>query len=392
MKPLKGMRILTIENFGSAPYGSMFLANLGADVLKIENAETGGDSSRGVGPHMLGDGDSQYFEAFNLNKRSVTLNLKSKKDYRVFLDLVTTAEAVINNLRGDQPEKLGIDYASLKLQNPAIVCLHISAYGRDNSRKSWPGYDYLMQAEAGLMSVTGEPEGPPSRMGLSMVDYMTGITGMVGLLSCVMRARETGEGCDVDASLFDVALYQLSYLGVWFLNSGELPRRMPRSAHPSLAPVQTVRTSDGWVYVMCMKDKFWENLVDRIGRPELKSDSRFVTQEARRKNRDTLTVVLDEQLSTRTTAEWLEVLSGVLPVAPIFDVAQAFASPFVAETRMINTVAHPAKPELKVLANPIKLNGQRLEQAVCSPLGADNASVFASLVSSDQRLAHGDVE
>lgn len=391
MKPLEGMRILTIENFGAAPYGSMFLANLGADVIKIENAETGGDSSRSVGPHRLGGGDSQYFTAFNLNKRSVTLNLRSKEDYRIFLDLVATADAVINNLRGDQPEKLGIDFASLKLRNAAIVCLHISAYGRDNSRKRWPGYDYLMQAEAGLMSVTGEPDGPPSRIGLSMVDYMTGMTGMVGLLSCVMRARKTGEGCDVDASLFDVALHQLSYLGVWYLNSGELPRRMPRSAHPSLAPVQTVRTSDGWIYVMCMKDKFWEDLVDRIGRPELKSDPRFITQEARRTNRDILTVVLDQQLSTRTTAEWLEILSGTLPVAPIFDVVQALASPFVAETKMINIIAHPANPELKVLANPLKLNGQRLEQAVCSQLGADNASVFAGLESSDKHLTNGSV-
>jgi crotonobetainyl-CoA:carnitine CoA-transferase CaiB-like acyl-CoA transferase len=391
MKPLEGMRILTIENFGAAPYGSMFLADLGADVIKIENAETGGDSSRSVGPHMLGGGDSQYFTAFNLNKRSVTLNLRSKEDYRIFLDLVATADAVINNLRGDQPEKLGIDFASLKLRNAAIVCLHISAYGRDNSRKRWPGYDYLMQAEAGLMSVTGEPDGPPSRIGLSMVDYMTGMTGMVGLLSCVMRARETGEGCDVDASLFDVALHQLSYLGVWYLNSGEVPRRMPRSAHPSLAPVQTMRTSDGWIYVMCMKDKFWEDLVDRIGRPELKSDPRFITQEVRRTNRDILTVVLDQQLSTRTTAEWLEILSGTLPVAPIFDVVQALASPFVAETRMINIIAHPANPELKVLANPLKVNGQRLEQAVCSQLGADNVSVFAGLESSDKHLTNGSV-
>lgn len=391
MKPLEGMRILTIENFGAAPYGSMFLADLGADVIKIENAETGGDSSRSVGPHMLGGGDSQYFTAFNLNKRSVTLNLRSKEDYRIFLDLVATADAVINNLRGDQPEKLGIDFASLKLRNAAIVCLHISAYGRDNSRKRWPGYDYLMQAEAGLMSVTGEPDGPPSRIGLSMVDCMTGMTGMVGLLSCVMRARETGEGCDVDASLFDVALHQLSYLGVWYLNSGEVPRRMPRSAHPSLAPVQTMRTSDGWIYVMCMKDKFWEDLVDRIGRPELKSDPRFITQEVRRTNRDILTVVLDQQLSTRTTAEWLEILSGTLPVAPIFDVVQALASPFVAETRMINIIAHPANPELKVLANPLKVNGQRLEQAVCSQLGADNVSVFAGLESSDKHLTNGSV-
>ncbi len=385
MKPLEGMRILTVESFGAAPYGSMFLADLGADVIKIENAETGGDASRGVGPHMLGQGDSQYFQAFNLNKRSITLNLKSKEDYRVFLELVATAEAVVNNLRGDQPEKLGLEYASLKPSNRAIVCLHISAYGRDNSRKNWPGYDYLMQAEAGIMSVTGEPEGPPSRMGVSIIDHITGLTGMVGLLSCILKARETGEGCGIDASLFDVALHQLSYSGVWFLNSGEVPGRMARSAHLSMAPVQTVRTSDGWIYVMCMTDKFWGNLVDRIGRPELKSDHRFVTPEARRANRDTLTAILDDQLSARTTAEWLEVLSGALPVAPILDVAQAFANPFLAETAMVETLAHPEEPELKVLANPIKLNGERLERAVCSQLGADNASVFSSLASSDHR-------
>ena len=165
MKPLKGMRILTIENFGAAPYGSMFLAALGADILKIESAETGGDSSRSVGPHMLGDGDSQYFQAFNLNKRSVTLNLKSKEDYRVFLKLVATAEAVINNLRGDQPEKLGIDYASLKLHNAAIVCLHISAYGRDNSRKSWPGYVYAGCWFSGVSIIDVSDIGHPRTLG-----------------------------------------------------------------------------------------------------------------------------------------------------------------------------------------------------------------------------------
>lgn len=385
MKPLEGTRVLTVESFGAAPYGSMFLADLGADVIKIENAATGGDASRGVGPHMLGKRDSQYFQAFNLNKRSITLNLKSREDYGVFLELVATAEAVVNNLRGDQPEKLGLDYASLKPSNSAIVCLHISAYGRDNSRKNWPGYDYLMQAEAGIMSVTGEPEGPPSRMGVSIIDHITGLTGMVGLLSCILKARETGEGCDVDASLFDVALHQLSYSGAWFLNSGEVPGRMSRSAHLSMAPVQTQRTSDGWIYVMCMTDKFWQNLVDRIDRPELKSDRRFATAEARRANRDTLTTVLDEQLSTRTTAEWLEVLSGALPVAPILDVDQAFANPFVAETGMVETLAHPEQSELRFLANPLKLNGERLERAVCSSLGADNASVFSSLASSDHQ-------
>lgn len=377
MKPLAGTRILTLESFGAAPYGSMFLADLGADVIKIENASTGGDTSRHVGPHLLGSADSQYFQAFNLNKRSVTLDLKSQEDYRTFLQLVASADAVMNNLRGNLPEKLGLDYKSLQSHNPAIVCLHISAYGRDNSRKSWPGYDYLMQAEAGLMSVTGEPEGPPARMGVSVVDYMTGVIGVVGLLGCMMQARATGKGCDVDTSLFDVALHQLSYLGVWFLNTGDVPLRIPRSAHPSLVPVQTARTADGWIYLMCMKDSFWEGLVDRIGCPDMKTDPRFHSQEARRQNRDMLTRVLDEKLSTRTTAEWLERLSGTLPVAPIQDVAQALSSDFIAEIKAINTIPHALNAALKVFANPIKVNGRRLEQKAGPALGADNEAVFS---------------
>lgn len=389
MKPLAGTRILTIENFGAAPYGSMFLADLGADVIKIEDAATGGDSSRHVGPHLLGSADSQYFQAFNLNKRSVTLNLKSKDDYRAFLHLVAGADAVMNNLRGNLPEKLGLDYTSLKDHNAAIVCLHISAYGRNNSRKSWPGYDYLMQAEAGLMSVTGEPDGPPSRMGVSVIDYMSGVIGVVGLLSCIIQARATGKGCDVDTSLFDVALHQLSYLGVWFLNAGDVPSRIPRSAHPSLVPVQTARTADGWIYLMCMKDSFWEGLADRIGCSDMKSDPRFHSQEARRQNRDALSQLLDERLSTRTTAEWLERLSGVLPVAPIQNVASALSSEFITEIKAINTIQHSVNAALKVFANPIKLNGERLEQQAAPALGHDNVAVLGEHRSSAETSRDG---
>jgi crotonobetainyl-CoA:carnitine CoA-transferase CaiB-like acyl-CoA transferase len=375
---LDGVRILAIEQFGAGPYGSMFLADLGAEVIKIENAATGGEASRHVGPHMLGENDSHYFQSFNFNKKSVVLDLKSPEGRAALLRLVESSDAILNNLRGDQPEKLGIDYASLKAANPAIVCLHISAYGRDNSRAAWPGYDYLMQAEAGLMSVTGEPDGPPSRLGLSMIDYMTGITGMVGLLSGIIRARQTGEGCDVDASLFDVALHQLSYLAVWYLNQGDVPRRLPRSAHPSLVPVQTYRTKDGWIFVMCMKESFWEALVDAIGRPELKSDPRFAGQAARRQNRDLLMTVLDETFSTRPTAEWLTILTGKVPVAPVHDVTQTLASTFVTETGMIHTVPHPANPDLKALKSPLKVNGRRPDQVVCSALGADDETYLGT--------------
>ncbi|HEY0353672.1 MAG TPA: CoA transferase, partial [Enterovirga sp.] len=339
------------------------------------------------GPHMLGKGDSQYFQAFNLNKRSVALDVKTRDGREALLRLVSGAEAVVNNLRGDLPETLGIDYASLKAANPAIVCLHISAYGRDNSRKTWPGYDFLMQAEAGLMSMTGEPDRAPSRIGLSMIDYMTGITGMVGLLSCVLRARQTGQGCDVDTSLFEVATHQLAYQGTWFLNTGEVPRRMARSAHASLVPVQTVRTADGWMYVMCMKDKFWQILADRIGRSDLKSDERFATQGARLRNRDALTGLLDEAMSARPTDEWLEMLTGTIPVAPIYDVDEAFANPFMTEADMVRTVSHSAKPELKVLANPLRIDGKRPEQKACSLLGADNAELLPELQPKGARVA-----
>ena len=371
MKPLEGMRVLTLEQFGAGPYGSMFLADLGAEVIKIENA--GGDAARHVGPHRLANGDSHYFQTWNMNKRSVALDIKSAEGRASFERLVVTADAVINNLRGDQPEKLGIDYASLKALNAKVVCLHVSAYGRDNRRKAWPGYDYLMQAEAGLMSLTGEPAGPPARVGVSMVDYMTGMTGIVGLLSCIMRARQTGIGCDVDASLFDVALHQLGYSAIWYLNERDISRRSPRSAHLSIAPVQTFPTADGWIFIMCMTEKFWEALISAIGRADLKCDARFATQALRFDNRDALTDVLDAELRRRTTSAWLTALSGLLPVAPVLTVDEALDAPFIGEVGMVRTVAHRDRPDFRVLANPLKIDGRRPDQLAAPALGADDA-------------------
>lgn len=378
-KPLEGIRVLSFEVFGAGPYGSMFLADLGADVIKIENAATGGDPSRHVGPHMLAEGQSHYYQTWNMNKRSVALDIKTPEGREAFEGLVRSADAVFNNLRGDQPGKLRIDYASLKHLNPKIVCLHISAYGRDNSRKSWPGYDFLMQAEAGLMSVTGEPDGPPCRVGVSMVDYMTGANGVIGLLSCIMRAQKTGLGCDVDTCLFDVALHQLGYTAIWYLNEGDASRRQPRGAHAALAPVQTFPTADGWMFVMCMTDKFWENLTIAIGRPDLGTDPRFSSQAARRDSRAELTAVLDAELRKRSTAEWLAAFSGLLPAAPVLDMDAALDSDFVREVGMVRTVAHPARADLRVLALPIKIDGERPSQTAARDLGADTQEVLAEL-------------
>ncbi|HJZ32432.1 MAG TPA: CoA transferase [Hyphomicrobiaceae bacterium] len=379
MKPLQGIRVLTFEQFGAGPYSTLLLADLGADVIKIENPAAGGDAARHVGPHMLSRGQSHYYQTWNMNKRSVALDIKSADGRAAFERLVQTADAVVNNLRGDQPGKLRLDYASLRPLNARIVCLHISAYGRDNSRKNWPGYDFLMQAEAGLMSLTGEPDHPPARVGVSMVDYMTGATGAVGLLSCILRARQTGIGCDVDASLFDVALHQLGYAAVWYLNEEDVSRRQPRSAHAAVAPVQTFPTADGWIFVMCMTDKFWVNFVTAIGRADLADDPRFSSQAVRREHREALTQVLDAEMRRRTTGDWLQAFSGLLPAGPVLDMDQALNSPFVAEVGMVRSVPHPARGDLKVLANPLKIDGERPAQAAARDLGADSEAVLAEV-------------
>jgi len=370
-KPLEGIRVLTLEQFGAGPYGTMFLAELGAEVIKIE-APQGGDPSRQVGPHKLGQNDSEYFQAWNLGKKSVTLDMKSVEGRRQFEGLVKGADCVVNNMRGTQPEKLGIDYASLKHLKPSIVCLHISAYGRANERRDWPGYDFLMQAEAGLMELTGEPDGPPTRVGVSMIDSMSGLTGIVGLLSCLLRARTTGQGCDVDTCLYDVAMHQLTYPGLWYLNEGDVSPRVPRSAHLSLAPVQTFPTKDGWIYVMCMTQKFWLALCEVMDRDDLAVDPRFPDPNTRAKNRATLSAELDVTFRTRTTAEWLAAMNGLLPAAPVYRLDQALDSDFARGTGMVSSVPHPVKGNLRILANPLRIDGERLAQSACSPLGADN--------------------
>ena len=380
MKPLQGVRIVSVEQFGAAPYGTMMLADLGAEVIKIENAAIGGDPARKTGPYFLGTNDSEYYQAFNINKKSVAIDLRSAEGKAALDKLIKTADALVNNLRGDLPAKMGLDYKTLAKVNPKLVCVHVSAYGRDNERASWPGYDYLMQAESGLMHLTGDPDRPPSRLGApSIIDQTTGLTAAVGLLSAVIQARSTGKGCDVDTCLLDVALHQLGYVATWYLNEGHTSMRQPRSAHYSVAPVQTFPTSDGWLFIMCMTDKFFGELLAAIGRTDLGSDPRFATQSLRQANRGVLTDIIDGELKRESTDFWLKKLNGVLPVAPVLDLAQALDSPFLQTTDMIHTISHPAKPAMRVLSNPIRIDGERLAQTPCSPYGADNAAYVGEM-------------
>ncbi|OYY77712.1 MAG: CoA transferase [Sphingomonas sp. 28-62-20] len=373
--PLTGYRILSAEQYGAGPYGTMFLAQLGAEVIKIEPPKQG-DTARAVGPHFLREGESLYFQSFNLNKKSVTLDLTAPTGQAVFRRLAQNAHAVANNMRGDLPDKLGLTYAALAEINPAIVCAHLSAYGRDNDRAKWPGYDYLMQAEAGFLALTGEPEGPPVRFGLSMVDFMTGTMMTIGLLAALIEAARTGTGRDVDVDLLSAAVHQTSYPAVWYMNEGDVTPRAPRSAHPSVTPSQMFRTADGWIFVMAQLPKFWAILTGKIDRPDLASDPRFATPADRLANRETLTTVLDAVFQQQSTAHWLGVLQGHMPVSAVNPLDAALDNPFLRETGMLDTVAHPDRPELRVLANPIRLDGERLPNRAGPLLGADTASVL----------------
>ncbi|NJM50461.1 MAG: CoA transferase [Sphingomonadales bacterium] len=379
-QPLRGYRILSAEQYGAGPYGTMFLAQLGAEVIKIEPptiaGQRGGDTARQVGPHWLCEGESLYFQSFNLNKKSLTLDLNGDQGQAILHRLVKGADAVANNLRGDVPARIGLDYAALKSVNPAIVCAHVSAYGRDNERASWPGYDYLMQAEAGFCSLTGEPGGPPVRFGLSMVDFMSGTQMAVGLLAALLDAQRSGEGCDVDIDLFSAAIHQTSYPAIWYMNEGDVTGRTPRGAHPSATPSQMFRAADGWMFVMAQIPKFWPLMMDRIGQSDLINDPRFATPAKRLENRALLTEILDGIFGTHPVAHWLGLLQGHVPAAPIYDLDQALDNPWLRQIGMRETIEHPGRPSLDVLNSPVKMNGQHMPSRAAPYLGADSDAIL----------------
>lgn len=389
MLPLAGVRVLAVEQYGAGPFGTLYLADLGAEVIKIENPSDGGDMSRAVGPHFFAPEDSQFFHSFNRNKLSVTLDLAVPEARAVLHDLVRSADALACNLRGDVPEKLGLTYAHLKAHNPRIVCAFLSAYGRDGPRAAWPGFDYLMQAETGYFSLTGEPDGPPARCGLSLVDLMTGLAMAYALVSALLAARASGEGRDIDVSLFDVALFNVSYLATWYLNAGYRQDRLPRSAHPSLTPCQLYRTRDGWIYLMCNKEKFWPALCRALGRPEWAADPRFRTFADRLANRALVNEQVESELVKRTTGEWLVTFGGAVPAAPVLDVAQALENPFVTEHGRLFDVPHAAAAggAYRAVAPPVRCAGESAPTRPAPTLGADTESVLCGLGYDAARIA-----
>ena len=374
MLPLDGVRIIAVEQYGAGPYGTLQLASLGAEVIKVEQPGDG-DVSRSVGPEFIEalpeSSSSLFFQALNHDKKSVTLDLNTAEGQARLHRLVADADGLITNLRGDVVDKLGLGYESLASANPALVCTHLTAYGRSGPRADWPGYDYIMQAECGYFSLTGEPGSPPARFGLSTVDLQTGVTMAMALLAGIVQARAQGTGRDLDVSLFDVALHNLNYIAMWEMNSSYEANRAPRSAHLSLTPCQLYKTADGWIYLMCNKEKFWQSLCSLIERPDLLSDPRFCDFAHRLTHRDQLTEVLDAVLSKHSTTIWLDRFAGQVPAAQINSVTDAVSNPFLLETQRTVSV-RAREQELRFLRCPVD-TGDNVEYQIAPRLGQHDA-------------------
>ncbi len=385
--PLAGTRILAFTQLGAGPYAMTLLGDLGAEIIKVEDPVTGGDEARNV-PPFAEDGDSLYFQALNRNARSMTLNLRVESGRDLLRRLAAHCDAIYCNTRGDLPAKLGLDYASLQDANPRIVCCSLTGYGRSGPRHAEPAYDYLLQSAAGFMGLTGDPGGPPTKAGVSVVDFSGGMMSALGLVIGLLRVRDTGIGGDVDVSLLDTALSMLNYLAAWNLSRGIEPTRLPDSAHPSLVPSQTFATADGYIVVMCMKQKFWQRLAACLDLDELAADPRFATIADRFDNRDELIPLLKERFQTHTTAEWLNRLRGQVPSAPVNSVAEALRDEQVLHRQMIVEYEHEMFGRVRQVGSPLKLDGVEPVYGPASRCGADTDEILRDLLDlKDEEIA-----
>lgn len=356
--PLQGIRIVSVEQYGAGPWATMQLSDLGADVIKIEDPASGGDVGRYVPPFQEGE-DSLFFEAFNRGKRSISLDLRTEAGQDVLRRLAESADAIFSNLRGDQPVRLGLTYEALRDANPRIVCCSLSGFGQTGPRAGQGTYDYVIQGLAGWMSLTGGPDEPPTKSGLSLVDFSGGYVAALSLLAGLWRARETGEGCNCDVSLFESALALTNYIGTWVTTEGFVPERRGESAHPSMVPFQNLPTADGWIVVACPKEHLWQSFCRAIGDAGLAYDERFSSFALRARHREELLVILRATLRTRTTASWIELLTehGV-PCGPVNELAEAFADPQATARGATTTVDHPRLGSVTHIAPAVRVGDE----------------------------------
>jgi formyl-CoA transferase len=386
MQPLEGIRVLDLTRALAGPYCTMMLGDLGADVIKVERPGRG-DDSRGWGPPFVGEpygpypGESAYFIAANRNKRSVTVNLKRAEGQEIVRRLARASDALVENFRTGVLDGMGLGYEDLHAVSPRLVYCSISGYGRTGPYAERPGYDFIIQAEGGMMGITGPEEGPPYRVGVPIVDITSGMFAATAILAA-LRARDlTGEGQLVDISLLDTQVALLANVGSNYLVGGAEPRRLG-NAHPNIAPYEAFRARDRWFALAAANQRQWAILCDVVGRPELKDDPRFATNGARVSNRPALVEALGAVFAARDADEWLaELREAGLPGGPINAVPDVFEHPQAEARDLALKAEHPTAGPVRLAGFPYKLSQTPAEVRLPPPsLGQHTEEVLVGLL------------
>jgi crotonobetainyl-CoA:carnitine CoA-transferase CaiB-like acyl-CoA transferase len=380
MNLFDGIRVLDLSRMLAGPYGSMLLADMGAEVIKIEDPD-GGDPMRAMGPPFLPDGDSAYFLAINRNKKSVVIDLTKSEGRDTFLDLVRHADVVWENFRPGVMTKLGCDYDAMSRVNPRIVHCAISAYGQEGPHRELPAFDLALQARGGAMSLTGEPGRPPVRMGLPMGDLAGGMFGSFAVAGALLRRERTGRGASIDLSLLDCQVSLLTYIAQYYWTDGNV-LGPAGSGHISVMPYGAYATADGHLIIAVFNDRFWQGFCRAMERNDWQHDPRFHKNGDRVANRADLEPLLVAAFRARPTAEWLDRLNreGV-PAAPIQRVHEVLADEQVRHREMVTDMDHPVHGRMPTLGTPIKVDGVvKLTVAPPARLGQDTDDVLRDVV------------
>ncbi|WP_057912387.1 CaiB/BaiF CoA transferase family protein [Peribacillus muralis] len=375
---LDGVRIIDVSRVLAGPFCSMILGDLGAEVIKIEHHESG-DETRGWGPPFA-QGESAYYLCANRNKQSMTLNLKSEQGKEIFRKLVASGDVVIQNFKTGTLGKMGLGYEDLKEFNPQLIMASITGFGLTGPYKDLPGYDYIIQAMSGLMSITGEKDGSPVKVGVAIADILTGLYTCIGILSALHHRNESGEGQEIDISLMDCQVSSLVNVASNYLFNGMTPERMGNQ-HPNIVPYQTFRTSDGELVVAVGNDEQFRRFTAVIGKPELAEQQRFKHNEKRLLNKEELVPILEDSLKRKTKKEWKVLLdSAGIPNGPINDIAEMFEDPQISARGMLVEMEHPTVKDLKMIGSPLNLTKTPVRMRKHPPLyGEHTDSILAEM-------------
>jgi len=378
MQPLTGIKVLDLSRVLAGPYCTMVLGDLGAEVIKVEPPE--GDETHGWGPPFAG-GESAYYLCVNRNKRGMVVNLKTEAGKNILRELAMQSDVLVENFRPGTLEKFGMDYESACALNPRLVYCSITGFGQTGSMRDKPGYDFMIQAMGGVMSITGEPEGEPMKAGVAIADLFAGQNAVIAILAALQAREMTGQGQRLDISLFDSQLGWLANVASNYLIFGKLPKRHG-NAHPNIVPYQSFQASDGWFAIAIGNDRQFVRLCEMLGKPELAVDGRFAANSGRVQNRDELIPLLKSIFSTRSVSEWLSVLEKAeIPCGPINNLEQVFSMPLVKEREMLVKMAHPTIGELPLIGSPLKMSETPVEYRLPPPLmGEHTEKVLRELV------------